>query len=197
MKMNKIVIALGAVMALTAGTANAGSDPASGAASTINATGGTVHFKGKINATPCAVSTKSSDQTVNLGEYTTHHFNEAGAVGAKHSFEIKLLDCDTSVQKTAAAMFSGITDADKSDLLAINQEDSTDSSETATGVGIRIMDKNGATVKLDGATPVDSTTILDGDVTPALQFTAQYVGTTGKATGGEANSHADFVMQYN
>lgn len=191
--MKKIGMALGAVMALsTAGVA-------SGAESTVNVTGGTVHFKGKLVAAPCAVSTKSSDQTVNLGEYTTKHFNKAGAVGTVQPFEIKLLDCDTSVQKTAAAMFSGITDATTgyTDLLAVNQEDSLNGSVTATGVGIRIIDNKGATVALDGATPVDMTTILNGDATPALQFAAQLVGTTGTATGGEANSHADFVMQYN
>ncbi|BEM36232.1 type-1 fimbrial protein subunit A (plasmid) [Serratia marcescens] len=194
MKLNAIAVVMGAAMVLCAGTASA-SSLASGSGVTVN--GGTVHFKGKLVAAPCSVSTKSSDQTVNLGEYTTHHFNAKGTVGTIQPFEIKLLDCDTSTASTAAAAFSGITDSDDTTLLAVNQEDATNGSVTATGVGIKIMDDKNAVVPLDGATFVDSTIILDGDATPALKFTAQYVGTTGKATGGDANSHADFIMQYN
>ncbi|MCP2124520.1 UNVERIFIED_ORG: type 1 fimbria pilin [Pantoea agglomerans] len=190
MKLNTLAVVMGTAMTLCAGAANA-------AASTVTVTGGTVHFTGKLVAAPCSVSTDTSDQYVKLGEYTTHHFSKKGAVGTVQPFEIKLLDCDTSTVKTASAAFSGITDADDPTLLAVNQEDAAQGSATATGVGIKIMDNKNAVVKLDGASFVDETTILDGDATPALKFTAQYVGTTGTATGGDANSHADFIMQYN
>ena len=194
MKMNKIAIVIGALMALSTGAASAAGG-ASGAGVTVN--GGTVHFKGKLVAAPCAVSDDTSDQTVNLGEYTTHHFAKKGAVGVIKPFEIKLEDCDTSTATTAAVAFSGIADATEPTLLAINQDDSTSGSATATGVAIKIMDNASNIVKLDGSTFTDKTTIQDGDNTPALKFTAQYVGVSDAgATGGDANADVNFIMQY-
>ncbi|HFQ9140813.1 TPA: type 1 fimbrial protein subunit FimA, partial [Enterobacter cancerogenus] len=65
--MNKIAVATGFALALCAGAANAGA-LASGAGKTTTVNGGTVHFKGKLVAAPCAVSNDTSDQTVKLGE---------------------------------------------------------------------------------------------------------------------------------
>lgn len=194
MKMNKLAIVMGTIMSLSAGAASAGS-LASAAPSTVN--GGTVHFTGKLVAAPCAVSDDTSDQTIKLGEYTTHHFAKKGAVGLVKPFEIKLEDCDTSTATTAAVAFSGIADATDPTLLAINQDNTTTGSTTATGVAIKILDNASRIVKLDGSTFTDKTTIQDGDNTPALKFTAQYVGVSDTgATGGDANADVNFIMQY-
>lgn len=196
MKMNKIAIVIGALMSLTAGAASAAS-LASGAGNTVTVNGGTVHFQGKLVAAPCAVSDDTSDQTVKLGEYTTHHFAKKGSLGVVKPFEIKLEDCDTSTASSAAVAFSGIADATDPTLLAINQDDSASGSATATGVAIKIMDNASKIVHLDGSTFTDKTTILDGDNTPALKFTAQYVGVSDSgATGGDANADVNFIMQY-
>lgn len=195
-KMNKIAVATGFALALCAGAANAGG-LASGAGKIITVDGGTVHFQGKLVAAPCAVSDDTSDQTVKLGQYTTHHFAKKGSVGMVKPFEIKLEDCDTSVASTAAVAFSGITDATDPTLLAINQDDTTTGTVTATGVAIKILDNASNIVKLDGTTFTDKTTILDGDNTPALKFTAQYVALSDNgATGGDANGDVNFIMQY-
>jgi len=193
MKMNTLAIVIGAVMSFTAGVANA-ETPASGAGTTIN--GGTVHFKGTLVAAPCTVSDDSSDQTVKLGEYTTHHFAKKGALGVVKPFEIKLEDCDTSTARTAAVAFSGTADATDPTLLAVNPDGSTSGSATATGVAIKIMDNASKIVKLDGTSFTDKTPIQDGDNTPALKFTAQYVGVSDSATAGDANADVSFIMQY-
>jgi type 1 fimbria pilin len=195
-KMNKIAVATGFVLALCAGAANAGVLAASGAGHTVTVNGGTVHFKGKLVAAPCSVSTDTSDQEVKLGEYTTHHFKEAGTLGSVVPFQIKLEDCDTTIATSAAVAFSGRTDSTSTDgtLLAVDQDLSSGNAGTATNIGIQVLDSKSTPVKFDGTTFVNKTTLIDGE--NILKFAAQYKS-TGTATAGDANADADFIMQYN
>ncbi|GAA3898060.1 type 1 fimbrial major subunit FimA [Gibbsiella dentisursi] len=188
MKLNKIIVAAGAAMALCVGVAHAGD------ASTITETGGTIHFKGKLTSAPCSVSTDSDGQTVELGEYTTHHFNASGIKGTEKPFQIKLEDCDVTTYTTAAVAFSGRQDADNESLLAVDSGLSGDQSATATGVGIQILDGKSQVVKPDGSSFSTEQTLNDGE--NILNFAAQYVSTAA-ATAGEANADATFIMQYN
>ncbi|MFP1763831.1 type 1 fimbrial major subunit FimA [Lonsdalea quercina] len=196
MKLNKIIVAAGAAMALCVGAAHADDDdvPSTDVTPALTVTGGTIHFTGKLTSAPCAVSTDSSDQTVNLGEYTTHHFNASGIKGTEKPFQIKLEDCDTSTYTTAAVAFSGRQDADNANLLAVDSGLSGDQSTTATGVGIQILDSASQVVKPDGNTFSTAKTLNDGE--NVLNFAAQYVSTAA-ATAGEANADATFTMQYN
>ncbi len=85
MKLNKIIVAMGA-MAIFVGVAHA-----DGSTTSVTVTGGIIRFKGDLVSAPCAASTSSSDQTVKLGEYTTHHFSKLGVEGTLKPFQIKLL----------------------------------------------------------------------------------------------------------
>lgn len=197
MKFNKIAVTMGIVLSLCAGAANAadeGDDTPATQTTTIN--GGTVHFKGKLVAAPCSVSTDSSDQEVKLGEYTTHHFKTAGTLGSVVPFQIKLEDCDTTVAQTAAVAFSGREDTTSSDgtLLAVDQDLSSGNAGTATNIAIQVLDDTSKPVKFDGSTFVNKTTLIDGE--NLLKFAAQYKS-TGVATAGDANADANFIMQYN
>ncbi|MHC3772536.1 type 1 fimbrial major subunit FimA [Pantoea agglomerans] len=187
MKLKKLAVVMSTAVALFAGVAHADTTP-------ITVNGGTVHFKGKLVAAPCSVSTDTSDQEVKLGEYTTHHFKSAGVLGSIVPFQIKLEDCDTSVATTAAVAFSGRADATDATLLAVDQDLSSSNSGTATNIGIQILDNTSAVVKLDGSTFTDKTTLIDGE--NILKFAAQYKS-TGVATAGDANADANFIMQYN
>lgn len=200
MERNKIALAVGLMLSLCAGVAYAGNDDGGNtpdpAPKTVTVNGGTVHFKGKLVAAPCAVSTDTSDQEVKLGEYTTHHFKTAGVLGSVVPFQIKLEDCDTSVASTAAVAFSGRTDDSSSDssLLAVDQDLSAGNAGTATNIAIQVLDNQSKPVKFDGTTFVNKTTLIDGE--NILKFAAQYKS-TGVATAGDANADADFIMQYN
>ena len=55
MKLKTIAVTMGTALALFAGAANAGDPPPAPPTVTVN--GGTVHFKGKLVAAPCSVST--------------------------------------------------------------------------------------------------------------------------------------------
>lgn len=192
MKINKIAVAISMGILFATGIANA-ADPTT---STVTVNGGTVHFKGKVVAAPCSVSTDTIDQEVNLGEYTTHHFKTAGVLGSVVPFQIKLEDCDTTVAQTAAVAFSGRTDSSSTDgsLLAIDQDLSSGNSGTATNLAIQVLDNKSKPVKFDGTTFVNKTTLMDGE--NILKFAAQYKS-TGVATAGDANADANFIMQYN
>lgn len=197
MKLNIIARAVGMGLVLVAGAANAAEGSGAGTpppATTVN--GGSVHFKGKLVAAPCAVSTDSSDQEVVLGEYTTHHFKEKGAMGSAVPFQIKLEDCDTSIATTAAVAFSGLSEENTTDgtLLALDQGLSSANAGTATNIGIQVLDSASKPVKFDGTTFVSKTTLIDGE--NILKFAAQYKS-TGVATAGDANADASFIMQYN
>ena len=189
--MNRIIVAMGAAMALCAGSVHA-EDPVEPTNPAVTVTGGTIHFKGDLVAAPCAVSTDSSDQIVKLGEYTTHYFSKAGIKGSLKPFQIKLEDCDTATYKTASVQFQGRADTN-ADLLAIDSGLSGDQAGTATGVGIQILDSKSTPVKPNGAFST-AQNLNDGE--NVLNFAAQYVSTAA-ATAGDANADATFVMQYN
>ncbi|MBT0724707.1 type 1 fimbrial protein subunit FimA [Rosenbergiella sp. S61] len=197
MKLNKLVLLLSTAMTLSIGTAFAADDggdtPAPAPApSTKVVNGGTVHFTGSLVDAACVVSTKSADQTVELGQYTLNHFKKVGDKSATVPFQIQLEDCDTSVATTAAIAFTGQQDTTSSDLLAINS--AGDNANTASGVGIQILDETSKVLPIDGSKFSAAHTIIDGSNT--LQFAAQYVSTSAKPTAGQADADAMFVLQY-
>lgn len=191
MKMNKIILAMGAAMVLFTGAAHADGDDSN--TTPVVVTGGTIHFKGDLVAAPCAVSTDSSDQIVKLGEYTTHHFNASGIKGTKKPFQIKLEDCDTTTYTTAKVQFQGTADSSNAQLLAVDSGLSGDQAATATNVGIQILDSASKVITPNGDFST-ANTLNDGE--NILKFAAQYVS-TGVATAGQANADATFIMQYN
>ncbi len=67
----------------------------------VSVSGGTIHFEGKLINAACAVSTKSADQTVTLGQYRTASFTAIDTT-AQVPFSIVLNDCDPKVAATAA-----------------------------------------------------------------------------------------------
>ncbi|EBA9643807.1 type 1 fimbrial protein subunit FimA [Salmonella enterica] len=157
----------------------------------VSVSGGTIHFEGKLVNAACAVSTKSADQTVTLGQYRTASFTTVGDTTALVPFTIVLNDCDPKVAATAAVAFSGQADKTNNNLLAVS---SADNSTTATGVGIEILDNTSSPLKPDGATFSAKQALIEG--TNTLRFTARYKTTVADTTPGQANADATFIMKY-
>ncbi|EBA3654897.1 type 1 fimbrial protein subunit FimA [Salmonella enterica] len=153
----------------------------------VSVSGGTIHFEGKLVNAACAVSTKSADQTVTLGQYRTASFTAIGNTTAQVPFSIVLNDCDPKVAATAAVA----SDNTNPNLLAVS---SADNSTTATGVGIEILDNTSSPLKPDGATFSAKQALVEG--TNTLRFTARYKATAAAATPGQANADATFIMKY-
>ncbi|EFR2060708.1 type 1 fimbrial protein subunit FimA [Salmonella enterica] len=157
----------------------------------VSVSSGTIHFEGKLVNAACAVSTKSADQTVTLGQYRTASFTAIGDTTAQVPFTIVLNDCDPKVAATAAVAFSGQADNTNNNLLAVS---SADNSTTATGVGIEILDNTSSPLKPDGATFSAKQALIEG--TNTLRFTARYKTTVADTTPGQANADATFIMKY-
>ncbi|MFG1174660.1 type 1 fimbrial major subunit FimA [Erwiniaceae bacterium CAU 1747] len=152
--------------------------------------GGTVHFIGEIVNAACAVGGGTSNQTVNLEQVRSAKLAESGKTSTPVDFKIQLMDCDSNVAKKVSVSFSGtaINNANPT-VLALQGA----SSGGATNVGIRILDRTGSPVTLDGTSYSAVTTLNDGPT--VVPFQAQYYA-IGKATPGMANADATFKIQY-
>lgn len=82
--------------------------------------------------------------------------------------------------------FSGVGDADQSDLISVSTE-----AGAAKGVGIGIYD-NSNTVALNGGKA--SVDLSKGQT--VLYFTANYVSTLATVTTGYGNAQVDFNLSY-
>lgn len=162
------------------------------AAPTVN--GGTVHFTGEFVNAACAVSSDTANQTVNLGQYRTAQIKQAGDYTSNVPFQIKLVDCDSTVSKTAQFAFSGPQDATDATLLKIHSGPSANA-VTATGVGIEISDGKGKVLTPDGNVLSTAQNLIDGNNT--FNFVARYKATSASATAGQAYADANFVINYN
>lgn len=189
MKIKTVALAIVASFGLVTASANA-TDSTTTTTTTVN--GGTVHFTGQFVNAACAVSTDTADQTINLGEYRTASITAAGQTTTNIPFNIKLVDCDTSVATTATIAFTGTPDEDNSTLFAVNAGGTN--STSASGVGIQLLDSAANDLPPDGTTYSVGTTLLSGDNT--IPFTARYKSTSATVTAGQADADATFVIQY-
>ncbi|MBW5407187.1 type 1 fimbrial major subunit FimA [Morganella morganii] len=163
---------------------------AAASADPVIVNGGTVHFTGELVNAACAVSTESSNQTVELGQYRTAKLAAAGDMSTQVPFKIKLVDCDPAVATTAAVAFSGQSMTGDATLLAVN---SGTNAPAAQNVGIQISDITSKVLSPGGADFSTAKTLIEG--TNVLDFTARYVA-KGATTPGQANADATFVVKY-
>ncbi|MBV7414941.1 fimbrial protein [Aeromonas sp. sif2433] len=154
-------------------------------------TGGTVYFNGEVVNAACAVSSDSMDQTVYLDQVRTAAFNSTSDAPANQpeSFEIKLVDCDSTVQATAAVSFSGTTVGSKTSVLA-----NTAGAGAAQGVGLMLMGPDGAVLELNTGLPSSSVSVMDG--TTIIPLTVDYISTSTVVTPGPVSSVANFNVHY-
>lgn len=179
--MKKLLLAT-ASMVLTAGMAQA-----------AVVQGGSVHFAGEFINAACAVSSDTVDQTVQLGQHRTAKITKVGDYTPNVPFQIKLVDCDTEVAKTAEFAFAGPQDATDTTLLKIHSGPSANA-VTATGVGIEIADAKGKVLTPDGTVFSNAQTLMNGNNT--INFIARYKSTATAATAGQAYADANFVIDY-
>lgn len=159
------------------------------ATSTVN--GGVVHFKGELVNAACAVAAESVEQTVQLGQVRTVKLAATGDTSDAVGFNIKLVDCDTTVATSAQVAFRGVAaDTTYPTVLAI---DNATAAGGAKNVGIQILDAKSVPLGLDGVTYSSAITLNDG--TNILPFQARYFA-LGATEAGVANADALFTVQY-
>ncbi|QAV24880.1 type 1 fimbrial major subunit FimA [Proteus hauseri] len=161
------------------------------AATVVN--GGKVNFTGQIVNAACAVSAKSMNQTINIGQYRTAQFDSLGKTAGDTGFSIDLEACDTTVAQNASASFSGVSDANDKTVLAVRNITSGGAG-AATGVGVEITDHTGKVLTPDGSVFSTAKQLIDGANT--LDFVARYKSTLDTVTPGQADADVTFKMQY-
>ena len=155
------------------------------------ADGGTVNFNGQIVDSPCSIDPSSQNITVPMGTVSRAVLN--GAAGKKATpskFQILLTNCGATA-KGATVTFTGTTDANVKDDLAISNAGQVGVT-AATGVAIELGDSAGTKVPVGSA----SGTYVLGLGNNPLNFQAAYVSTGPAVTVGPANSTAQFVVTY-
>lgn len=136
----------------------------------------------------CAVSIKSSNQTVNLGTWATRQFVATPIVTPPVRFIITLQDCGPATSGVQV-QFNGTASASDSTLYALNP------GSTASGLGVAVLDRFLHRIPSSYITPVyplsPPATNFD------LIFYAQYVALPGmRVSAGSANADVTFTMWY-
>jgi len=167
-----------------------------GSSFAAHAADGTINFTGEVVDSACTVDTSTASQTVNLGKVLKSAFTGVGQVAAATRFNIVLNNCPSSLP-TVTVKFDGTANANDSDILALNSD------QTAQGVGVALYEEDGVT-PIPLATQSKSIT-LDTTSTgsPAvaansntLTFVAKYKATQQTIVAGTANATSDFTISY-
>ena len=174
--MKKIVLSLAALLlSVTAYTAVAAS--------------GNVAFTGEIVQSTCKVSDRDQNKQVYLGKYPTTAFPTSGSTSGAKAFDINLEKCEAG---DYTLRFDGNTPAGHPELLAVTGG--------AAGVGIEVLDHNGATLPIsqDVTSPALVTVAADGANPGSATFNlrARYKSFQDVVTAGQANSTATFSIEY-
>lgn len=160
---------------------------------------GKITFTGDVISAPCAIQADDVDKQVNLGEVPASYLNTQGHSDPVDS-SIHLVNCDLPnsdngngdiVTKVDVTFTSSAITTEGEDLLSNTLADS------ATGVGVRLLDAEGKNITLGSAKEL---TLVEASTDQTLEFKAQMelVDASGAnpATPGAVSSNATYVLSY-
>lgn len=157
---------------------------------TASAVDGTINITGTINTSTCQVNGAASPATiaVSLPTVSTTSLNAAAAVAGRTPFSIVLSNCGSTLTKATTFFEPGPT---------VNTDGNLkNSSGTATGVEVQLLNSNFSTINLAGASGaqnVTQATLASGGAT--INYYAQYYATAAAAAGSVSTS-VQFTMLY-
>ncbi|WP_336769298.1 fimbrial protein [Pantoea endophytica] len=174
MRFNKMSVALGLGLMMTASLANA-----------VNSQGaGTVTIKGSIIDAPCSINPGSQDQTIDLGQVSKKQL-AAGDKSTPVPFNIKLENCDFTAGKDVSVTFTGQASAAVPTLIGMTG--------TASGASIGLTDGSGQLIKLGQPSTM---TLQNGSNTLSFSAYLQGDGASATITPGVFQSTVDFSLDY-
>lgn len=109
--------------------------------------GGGVNFKGTVVARGCSIVPSSKNIQVDFKHIETRTLYEEHKSAPQH-FVIELQDCNPAVLNAVTVTFSGTANPNMTDRLAIT----TESPNSASGIGIGFEEDNGTTISLNTPT---------------------------------------------
>ena len=155
---------------------------------------GRIHFTGTVINAPCSIAPNSTDISVDLGQVANKVLETGNKYSQNVQYSIDLQDCDLTEQTagsvTYPAMskvsvtFGGVSDATAPALLA--------NTGSAGGAGIRLIDTNGALLKV-GDTGADVNLVTGPN---QIVFAARVEATGAPVTTGTIVSQATYALNY-
>jgi len=158
---------------------------------------GDITFTGKVTASACSLKgfngMASTSSLMSLASVSPDSFSGAGGYAGMKDFTIDLQDCDITTMKNARVSFSGTPDIVDNEILK-----NTETNGPAEGVGIAILENDGATlVDINGGIPSKSQTLSAGDT--ELKFKVAYKANTATpaVTAGNVKAKTFVDITYN
>lgn len=159
---------------------------------------GEIHFKGKVIEAPCEIHPDDLDMNIDLGEVTTSHINREHH-SEKKPVNIRLINCDIAgwddgnggvVSKVGVTFDSTAKTTGATPLL------SNISAGEATGVGVRLMNKDESFVTLGTEAPTID--LLASSTEQTLNFFAwmEQMDNAVSVTAGAVTANATYVLDY-
>lgn len=159
---------------------------------------GEIHFKGVVLEAPCEIHPEDLDKEVDLGEITKARINQL-----HHSDEtpvdIRLINCDLpSYDDGSGGTVSKVSVTfDSSDkTVGANPMLSNTSTGEATGVGVRLMDKDKSNIIL--GSPSADIELSQSATEQTLNFYAwmEQIDQATAVTAGAVTANATYVLDY-
>jgi len=150
----------------------------------------TINISGAVRDNTCEVAVVSKNFSVNLGEHAVKQFPHVGATSPPVQFQILFSRCEASAQKVKVG-FVGATDSSNAKLLAI-----ASGGLMAGGLGVQILDVNGAEVGVNTPFSVLTWSPLVANQPNALTFYANTMATVYPVTAGQVVATATFTLEY-
>ncbi|MFJ3458587.1 fimbrial protein [Scandinavium goeteborgense] len=149
----------------------------------------TANFTGNLVHGACDISPKSLEQTVDFGSIIIKSLYSDGE-SPKSDLNIELIDCDLKTAQSATVTFSGISDTDQPNYLAVTGD------AKGVAVGIEVAD-DGMLVRINNPSP--SFDLVQGDMT--LKFKTFVKASPAAIKNqtiavGNFSSTATFVINY-
>lgn len=150
----------------------------------------TVPANGVTIVTPtCSVDAGSRNVVVQLGKVARNSFTGAGSTAGARPFNIQL-NCSSGVAANNSVYLRMDATPDPSGQQGVIKL--AQAANAATGVGIQILDKSNAAVRLGE----DALVGPSKDGSYVLPYTARYYQTAPNVTAGPANGMATFTINY-
>lgn len=165
---------------------------ASAFADPVTINGGTIQFNGQVVDAACVISYDTLNQTVPLGQVKLDEMS--GGAGKKSPavpFQIRLEECDPTVQTTATFSFTGTAAGNSTDQL-LNDA----SGQMASGIAVQMANgSDNSIVPIDG-TSDDISKITLNDGANIANFNAYMISTNDAPTAGDVHATANFSVYY-
>ncbi|SNY62295.1 type 1 fimbrial protein subunit FimI [Enterobacter sp. CC120223-11] len=132
--------------------------------------GGSVHLRGALVNSACAVSPESQDLRVEMGQYRSNNFGDVGSYSTVTvPFSLKLVECRRDVASLVGIAFQGLSPAEDPQVFVATSKASGMPGET--GLGLALFDARQQLI-IPNAPPDYYSPIISEEMT--VHFSARY-----------------------